>query len=282
MLTVSETWLNKNTEDRLASIENYQLIRYDREVETKAGSTKRGGGVCIYTKNYIEIDPITHKNLNASNKNIEMQWVILNRPNTKKILLVNVYRPPDGNVEEAFDAISEGLDTIDKLNKYEILIMGDFNTNYSSKQNQQLQHILKFETYQQLKQMITKATRYSDKAQTTIDLAFTNIKYCKGAGVINYNISDHKLIYIIKKKPRNCKETITKMGRSYANCTNEQLELEIRSHDTTNLMNEENPDKCWALIKQIIANTTDKLCPIKEQKIRIHTAKYLNRQLLDL
>ena len=276
VLTVSETWLNHNTEDRLASIDGYQLTRHDRTTKTSKGTTKRGGGLCIYTNKYINLDPVKFRDSNTSDKTIEMQWVILSRPHTKDILLVNVYRPPEGSVAEAFEVISESMDKITGLDKYEILIIGDFNADASNKKTTHHQIITQFETYHQLQQMINKPTRYSEKAQTTIDLAFTNIKYCTGSGVINYNISDHKLIYILKKKPRNCKATVVRMGRSYAMCTQERLELELKKQVTVKIMEEKDPDICWALIKNIIIATADKLCPIKEERIRLKTAKYLN------
>ena len=68
---------------------------------------------------------------------------------------------------------------------------GDFNIDYNKKRTTQYDSLRRFETQQQLQQKIDAPTRWSNKSKSTIDLIFTNMKYCTGAGVINYNISDH-------------------------------------------------------------------------------------------
>ena len=45
-----------------------------------------------------------------------------------------------------------------------------------------------------------RALSISKKNHTTIHLASTHMKHCINAGVVNYNIIDHKLISVIKKK----------------------------------------------------------------------------------
>ena len=211
-----------------------------------------------------------------------MQLIQISRPNTKKILLVNIYRPPEGNVAQAMAAISDTLDEIENINKSEIVVMGDFNVDYSKKRAAQIEHIKKFETGHQLQQMITEPTRYNNKSHSTIDLIFTNIKHCTRAGVMNYNISDHLLTYIIKKKPRNCKETKTYRGRSYTGCTEELIEQNIRECNLRPITEEKDPNKCWELLKTMITETADRLCPIRVRRIRVHTVKYLTHQLLEL
>ena len=95
IFTVSETWLNANTEDRLATITNYNLIRLDRQTARPDGSTKSGGGVGIYHKDTLDVNPDEFAHLNISNPTFEVQWAVISRPHTKRILLGNVYQPPD-------------------------------------------------------------------------------------------------------------------------------------------------------------------------------------------
>ena len=45
-------------------------------------------------------------------------------------------------------------------------------------------------------QVIKEPTRITDKSKTLVDLEFMNIKYCTGAGVLNYIVSDHMPAYI--------------------------------------------------------------------------------------
>ena len=282
ILTTSETWLNGNTEDRLASIPNYNLVRWDRQTQRQNGTVKAGGGLGIYYRDKLDIDPTTYEHLNVSDATIELQWVLVMRPHCKTIILGNVYRPPDGNFEQALGTISAALDQVQKLDKYEILIMGDFNADDSKRNKVGRQKLRLFEAEHQLIQMIKEPTRYSARSHTTIDLAFTNIKYCTGAGVLNYNISDHKLIYIIKKKPRNHVKTVTRIGRSYRGITHEIIKDKLATYNTENIINSADPNECCRLLEELIYKALDELCPLKEMRMRINSAEYLNTELLEL
>ena len=44
----------------------------------------------------------------------------------------------------------------------------------------------------------------------------------------------------------------------------------------------EEPNDCWEALEQIIIKAADKLCPIKELRIRKHTNKYLTKKILEL
>ena len=109
------------------------------------------------------------------------------------------------------------------MEKQELLLIGDFNADESDDKLPPARIIKQFEAEQSLKQVIDKPTRYLRAKRATIDLAFTNIKQCTSSGTLNYNISDHKSIFIIKKKARNDTTTSIKWGRSYRNYTKDQL-----------------------------------------------------------
>ena len=139
-----------------------------------------------------------------------------------------------------------------------------------------------FELTTELKQVITAPTRIAKQTKSTIDLAFTNIKYCTGSGVLNYNISDHKPIYILKKKPRNIKRTIIHRGWTYRNFTQQKLEETLESQDHGSILNETDPNKYWIILFECITKAADALCPIIDITIRENIAKYLNNELLEL
>ena len=282
VFSVSETWLSSTVEDRLISVPGYKFIRWDRLTRKQNGQTKTGGGLGIYVKQDIEVDPSTYEGLNRSDSTIEMQLVLVARPHNKNILLINVYRPPESNVAQAMAAISEALDDVENIDRMEVVVMGDFNVDYSKKRTASFDHLRKFETQHQLQQEIVATTRWSKNSRTTIDLIFTNVKYCTSSGVVNYNISDHMLVYMIKKKPRNCKETKIHKGRSYSECTQELIELALSECDARPILNETDPNHCWELLRENITDAADRLCPIKTQRVRVHTVKYLNKHLLEL
>jgi hypothetical protein len=131
ILTISETWLHTNIEAKLTSLRGYNLIRHDRKVLQINGQAKTGGGLGVYYKDKLQIETTKYHNLNISNKYIEIQWVAIKRPHTKPILIGNVYRPPDGNPIEAVEQLHNRMEQIININKYELLLIGDFNLNYN-------------------------------------------------------------------------------------------------------------------------------------------------------
>ena len=282
ILTVSETWLNVNVENRLLSMPGYNFTRLDRQVRRENGSIKTGGGLGMYYKAGLQVDTKTLENLNISVESIELQWALVSRPHTKTILIGNIYRPPNGKLLEAFNIINNQLSQIKDLHKYETILLGDFNADNRTDKKTPAQLIRQFAAEHEFQQLIQQPTRYSKKSKTTIDLLFSNAKFCTSSGVYNYNLSDHKLIYVIKKKPRTCKLTEIHMARSYRNCNEENVIKALQEYDMTPIMAATDPNECWTKINTILTDIADKLCPLAETRIRTHTAEFLNDELLEL
>ena len=226
--------------------------------------------------------------MNVSDPNIELQWVVISRPHTKNILIGNVYRPPGGNIKNAFATISSKLNEIDNKGKYEILILGDFNADANNTEMSAAKIVNQFANDKTLRQMIKDTTRYAKNKKSTIDLAFTNIKYCNDSGTLNYNISDHKPIYIIKKKLRNIKQSKTYWARSYKHYTEDALrdllneEKHELNHDHSQSQSQMGPNEYYKKIEEAILKAADRLCPVSEMRIRLHTAPYINDDLIDM
>ena len=281
ILTISETWLNSETEKKLTTIEGYQFIGLDRREKQQNGQIKKGGGVGIYYQDYLSVDVETHRALNHSNNTIELQWAIVDRPHAKKILIGTVYKPPEGNLNNAIDLIDQSMQMMPNLDKYETLLMGDFNTDYAKKLPK-TNALKQFASTHELQQVITGPTRITPNTSTTIDLAFTNLKYCTKAGTLNYNISDHKPIYIIKKKPRTSKKTTVHWGRTYRNYNPQELADTLKANDRTKIISEKDPNKCWSLLWECMQRAADKHCPLVKMNIRTKPADYLTNELIEL
>lgn len=282
ILTMSETWLNALHEDKLTSIDNYKFIRLDRQTLRTNGRVKTGGGLGIYCKHDIQIDSKIFQDLNISDSTIEVQWVVISKAYTKNILIGNVYRPPDGKLVDAFRQLSNQLSKIPKLDKYETVILGDFNADNLNGEKTPAQLIKKFASEHEYHQMITQPTRYSKKNKTTIDLIFTNMKHCTKSGTCNYNLSDHKMIYTVKKKIRTCKLTEVTTGRTYRNANPEIIMQAVQDHKPNMLELERDPNNCWDKLEEIITEIADKVSPLIEIRTRIKTAEFLNNDLIEL
>ena len=282
VLTISESWLTPSTEDKLATIPKYDMIRLDRKTKHSNGQIKIGGGLCIFHKEALQVDQDRFVHLNESSNIIEMQWVVVTRPHTKKVLIVNVYRPPGGNLKEAFQKINDTMTVIPDLDKFEVLIMGDFNADANDDKLPPARIIKQFEAETTLQQVIVKTTRYSRKKNTTIDLAFTNMKHCTGSGTMNYNISDHKPIYILKKKIRNDETTTTKWARSYRGYNHDQLKATLLTYAPEQALQLNEPNECWNKLEQYITAAVNEHCPLHEIKIKNRPAPFITNELIEL
>ena len=90
--------------------------------------------------------------------------------------------------------------------------------------------------------MITLPTRLSDSRWSVLDVMLTNIRNCYMAGVVNYNVSDHLPVVLVKKrmKIRHSKETVT--GKSYKNYNRERFMANLSQLDWTVLYLLDDPD----------------------------------------
>ena len=100
VFSVSESWLSKAIPDRVVEYMNYNVIRLDRnwsEVGEKAIYPKRGGGLACYIKSNVKYSDTKFEALNKSCKDLGMLWVSLEIDHMRPLVLVTVYRPPQGD-----------------------------------------------------------------------------------------------------------------------------------------------------------------------------------------
>ena len=97
----------------------------------------------MYIKEDINIDTTTLLDYNVSNEDIEIQCVILRPPQQKKFILLNVYRPPAGNLQSFDDVLTNCLEFISLFENVEIFVMGDMNIDISNPMSQEALLILK-------------------------------------------------------------------------------------------------------------------------------------------
>ena len=130
---------------------------------------------------------------------LEAVCIEIDKPCSRPFVVITVYRPPNAQTV-FFNDLEQLVKTIDDENK-EIYILGDLNCDLLKSISDQPTTKLKsiFEMYQ-LTQLIDEATRITTTSNTLIDHFITNTqeKICK-SGVIHTGISDHSMIYAIRK-----------------------------------------------------------------------------------
>ena len=242
VFSMSETWLNRGIDSTILHIDGYVLLRVDRDNSDNTHNCKStGGGLCTYVREGLTCDSSSYQDLNGSNRNIELQFLELNFPHSKNILLVNVYRPPDGNVEEAVDEITQKMDSIQHIDKKKILIMGDFNIDYAKGTQPSTRKLKSLQQLYGLDQKVSGTTRNTSKSRTQIGFS----------------------------------------GGSYRNYSYEQLLELIATKNLEPFMTENDPEKCWSMLYKLIIELADKLCPVRNYRVKSNKPQWLTREVLE-
>ena len=225
IIVLTETWLNKSVADSLLYWKDFQLVRLDRD----SFRNKKGGGVCIYVCTSISFKVVPDfKDLLGND--IEFIYLKVKPHMQKPINLFGVYRPPDGKSRDFTQHILNMLKQSDRSHSDTILI-GDFNIDYKNKTLVSSLKLDSLENKLNLKQIINKCTRVTDTTSTCIDLLFTDIENVSDSGTIEYDISDHLPIYLVKKKTRNKIRKKIATGRSYLHNNREAFNRTFNSFD---------------------------------------------------
>lgn len=176
VLCVTKSWMHEFIGDNFVNIDGYHLYRNDR-------SYSRGGGTCInnrlkFTKN-VEV---------VSNKDVELQSITLLGNNCnercKKINLVVVYRPPNGNYKSGREQITKFCDALPDNVRAELVILGDLNWDVSDRDGPGYKIVKEVEDLLGVEQLITCPTRVTIHTQTIIDLIFSNLSNLSASGCL--------------------------------------------------------------------------------------------------
>ena len=131
-----------------------------------------------------------------------------------------------------------------------------------------------------MKQIIIGNTRITEASSTCIDLIFTDISNVIDSGVINYNISDHLPIYLIKKKLRNKIKKIKVQGRSYLHYDKGVFNRILQTWDWDRFDLATNPEVMWDCFIKLVTKTLDILCPVKDLSVVDNKPEWLTNALL--
>lgn len=126
IFSVSESWLHESIPNGLISIDGYTCVRQDRSTRTDRGSTKAGGGLCVYINSSLVFTEDLDLSINDSN--LELLSITLIPESSRRVRIISIYRPPDGKIDSALSDISN---IIEKSRggglRLDLVLMGDFN-----------------------------------------------------------------------------------------------------------------------------------------------------------
>ena len=230
VVTVSETFLNEGITNNNIALEGYNILRQDR-------ACRDGGGLLAYIKQDLTFSDSELKHLNCNTDDLEAQFFSITKSKMRRIVIVNIYRRPQGKLPEALKVLNDNIKLLDKGKYKEIFVMGDINVDWF-KDTPDRDKVKGFAKGNGFKQYIKDITRFNLKGEhTCIDHIYTNSDKIVESGTKTWNLSDHELIYCIRKHISEHKIPISFTGRTYKDY--------IRDNYTTGLKNT-NWERFWA------------------------------------
>ena len=275
IFTMSETWLTEAIPNKVIEIDGFETVRLDRSWrdgnEREKGDPKRGGGLACYIDKDYKYSEAMYKHLNVSCKDLEMLWVRLLIDNVRPIVIVTVYRPPQGSYLSCCEKINEAFDRADLKDNTDIFLLGDFNINYNDKTSPAYKE-LDFTTKSLgLRQLISSPTRTMHRegilTETTIDLLFTNSDQISDRGCLDLNISDHLGIWTTRRKLPVKANKINFKGRSYRRYDKQVFQESVKNANWEEFYNNNNPNLLWEFMYNIILSKIEGMCPLQEFRV---------------
>ena len=272
LIAFNETRLDANITDNMINIDGYDVGK-DR--------SRNGGGVCIYLRS-----PINYKVRNdLVPTELEVVGIEITKPHSKPFLVTTVYRPPSAS-SEFFDHFEKLIKAIDNENK-EMFILGDVNCDMlkaDSDSNIPTKKIKSLYELYQLTQLINEATRVTMTTTSLIDHIVNNTpeKICH-SGVIHTGISDHSLVFAIRKISIIYKQENTLQIRNMKNFDKEKFTKELLKQPWEYVyFFAEDPNAMWEIWKNLFLEVLHKHAPLQHKKIRSNKVPWMTSDIKKL
>ncbi|XP_033759601.1 uncharacterized protein LOC117341849 [Pecten maximus] len=264
IFTVSESHLDNTIDDSDILIKGYNLFRKDRN--------RHGGGVATYIRD----------NISASEDSVDLTGTLellsikIQQKNSSPIICVNVYRPPNERVDwfDHFDSVIDRLSTENK----NIIVLGDFNID--QQKSPRLKDLM---LLYNLNQQITVPTRECKDSKTLIDHIYTADSFgCVESGVIPLGISDHHLVYTIRKTRGFAPKAHTTIKyRKFKDVNLENLAADMQQVPWSSIEVFDDVDDVWASFKDLFMSVIDKHAPFHEKRVKAHSEKWINDDIIN-
>jgi len=266
---VSETFLNSDTFDHEISIEHYKLLRKDR--------LRTGGGLVVYIREEINFEIPDTAYVFDDKEEFECLNVTIKLPCTKPIVYACIYRPPSSNFNTFLNNLSEYCQSISSLAP-ELFILGDLNIDYlNDLRKPAYDNCLKAAN---LKQLIQTPTRITLNTLTLLDHILSNSMHINRSGVITCGMSDHDVIYVVRKRFKPKVAPRTYFGRCYKHLDVNQLESELANLPWGLLDSVDCSEDLLDTIRKLVLPIVDKKFPARKKSIKAHKSPWMSHELV--
>lgn len=212
---------------------------------------------------------------------LEMLSVKLSMENHVDIIVVSLYRPPTGTVSAALDKIMDVCESLCAAkSKRDIYLVGDLNLNLlvNNSSTKLFSEICGQYSFYSL---INIPTRIVKNATTAIDIIVTNCNMIDSSGVIEYNVSDHLLLYSVKKHVKVKDIKVKSKVRTFRNYDLELIKVSLAPYNWGRFYASFNVDDAWdELYRQILINANF-FAPFVESFVRSNQPGWLTNSIIE-
>ena len=279
VLCISETFLNDSILNGEVNVTGYaEVLRDDR-----LNGDKRGGSAIYIRDSIPHVETPRLHNVTL----FEYKCIEIRLNGSKPFSLVTIYRSNQcGDPIKAFyDQLESVLDVASSGNK-EIIITGDFNIDLSRNYCHRHNLVQLFQQYS-CTQLINESTRITENTSTLIDHIWAyDLNNVKKSGVIPVGISDHNLVYIIRKvnsgfiKDKYSCHTSVKY-RCFKHFNRDRYLNDLDSADWSGVYSSDSADSAWLSFKDTFIYITDSHAPIRERRIKSQNVAWMTEEVLN-
>lgn len=254
IIILTETWFSPTFTDDLDGFNSYHSYR----------QTGRGGGVSVYINSTLDGRIILKSTL--CNEIIELCHIEILLGENIKVIVYSIYRPPGNDllnfISHIDDMLSDG--NSDDL----ILVVGDLNIDLLQPDNIEKRFIDNMNSVNFLP-LITRPTRVTEHSASLIDHIWCNSCIESVSGVIECNISDHFITFLMLPIDYKSMEMIEIKFRDHSEACLDKLRHSVQEFVVVynRMCRDLDYDGKFKLFSEKLYSIYDKCCPIRRKNI---------------
>ena len=272
-----ETWL-KESDYSLYCLDGYTPIH-------KYRTDRRGGGVSLFVKAEINFE-LRDDLAEIIGNTAESVFIEIPKSNckfNKKIIIAEIYRPPNYPIDTFIEALDILLDTIQSDGAI-CYFMGDFNINLLQMQTLNNEFLNIFLSHGWAP-VISKPTRVTTHSFTLIDHVYTNdVNNVNNAtscsGVILNSITDHFPVFFMCKTTKLKYHTICKYKQMINSRTLAKMKEEICKVDWHSMFNND-VQHDFDAFDEVFYKLYAQCFPLKKIVLRTNHKPWINSEILN-
>ena len=280
IIGISETWLDGNKQpNEYINMEGYNFIQESRLNRT-------GGGVGLFISNDI-VYKLRPDLIIFDSQIMESIFVEIIRPKQSNIIVGNIYRPPNSNLQMFIDNTNRIMAKITTEQK-DSYLMGDFNIDLLKyQQHNGTNDFLDTMFSHSFLPSINRATRITSHTATSIDNIFSNrfIEHDQSiSGILFIDISDHLPIFSLLPHNSVINTKPVKLTKRMVNSqTKKEFSKALDNCNWDNVLSNQNPNIAYDNFVSTYNQIYEKCFPVKvltRKKAKLSTKPWITKGLL--